>query len=120
MSMPLLEIRGDELIFDGEKLADISPVADEYTIKQREIQLYSKSGGCVAVGRGIASRSGRASCAAHAVVASADEARPWAGDFCAGGRATRGAAASIDRLASIGIACCARFPLLAWRRCQCR
>ena len=39
MAMPLLEIRGDELIFDGEKLADISAVGDEYTIKEFEYWL---------------------------------------------------------------------------------
>jgi|TARA_B100000530_G_scaffold15475_4_gene10777 hypothetical protein len=39
MTSPLLEMRGDELIFDGEKLADLSPVASEYTIKQFEYWL---------------------------------------------------------------------------------
>tara|TARA_R100001015_G_C4538591_1_gene103160 strand:+ start:185 stop:346 length:162 start_codon:yes stop_codon:yes gene_type:complete len=39
MTSPLLEMRGDELIFDGEKLADLSPLASEYTIKQFEYWL---------------------------------------------------------------------------------
>jgi len=33
MSIPLLEVSGDDLIFDGEKLGDISALADEHTIK---------------------------------------------------------------------------------------
>tara|TARA_R110000796_G_C14229950_1_gene395835 strand:+ start:293 stop:466 length:174 start_codon:yes stop_codon:yes gene_type:complete len=39
MSIPLLEVSGDDLIFDGEKLADISALADEHTIKKFEYWL---------------------------------------------------------------------------------
>jgi len=39
MSIPLLEVSGDDLIFDGEKLADISTLADDHTIKKFEYWL---------------------------------------------------------------------------------
>ena len=39
MSIPVLELNGDELIFDGDKLADISPVTVEFVIKKFEYWL---------------------------------------------------------------------------------
>ena len=39
MIVPLLEINGDELMFNGEKLADISPLADEHAVKKFEYWL---------------------------------------------------------------------------------
>jgi hypothetical protein len=39
MIVPLLEINGDELMFNGEKLADISSLVDEHTVKKFEYWL---------------------------------------------------------------------------------
>tara|TARA_R100000935_G_C2684881_1_gene104176 strand:- start:29 stop:202 length:174 start_codon:yes stop_codon:yes gene_type:complete len=39
MTIPLLGMHGDELMFNGEKIADISPLVDENILKKFEYWL---------------------------------------------------------------------------------
>ena len=39
MTIPILELNGDELIFNGEKVADISSTSDMFILKQFEYWL---------------------------------------------------------------------------------